>query len=286
MLLETGLADAYSAPFEYAPAEFVKKNNNGEAMYQHPRWQTRGSGRYTDDTQMSLAIAEMILDGVDWTKAVCADYFYRAFARDPRTGYASRFYRLLHKVKNGEELLTALIPNSDKSGGAMRAGPIGLYTTIEKVLEVSAFQASVTHDTDLGKTAAQAAALATHYCAYHLGSLVDLPDFIQSNVAGQNWDAPYQGPVGPKGWMSVRAAITSLSRCNTLKDLLIDCVAYTGDVDTVAAIALGAASFSSEIANNLPQAIIDGLENGPYGREYLIKLDKQLVLKFSPFLSI
>lgn len=59
--------------------------------------------------------------------------------------------------------------------------------------------------------------------------------------------------------------------------LLRECVAFGGDVDTVAAIALGAASNSAEIIHDLPQHLIDTLENGPYGRDYIVELDRKLL---------
>jgi hypothetical protein len=48
-------------------------------------------------------------------------------------------------------------------------------------------------------------------------------------------------------------------------------------VDTVAAVALGAASCSDEIEQDLPAHLIAGLENGPYGRDFLKDLDARLL---------
>lgn len=53
-------------------------------------------------------------------------------------------------------------------------------------------------------------------------------------------------------------------------------MALGGDVDQVAAIAL-AASWSWEIESDLPAVLISGLENGVYGREYLVELDRKLM---------
>ena len=41
-------------------------------------------------------------------------------------------------------------------------------------------------------------------------------------------------------------------------------------------IALGAASCSPDVAHDLPQYLIDGLENVNYGRDYLVELDGRL----------
>jgi ADP-ribosyl-[dinitrogen reductase] hydrolase len=91
------------------------------------------------------------------------------------------------------------------------------------------------------------------------------------------WSAPWVGKVGEKGWMSVRAAVTAVARNNRLSDLLRDCVAFTGDVDTVAAIALAAASCSDEYEHDLPEHLVQSLENGPYGRDFIVELDRRLL---------
>ena len=63
------------------------------------------------------------------------------------------------------------------------------------------------------------------------------------------------------------------------RDYEYDCH-FGGDVDTTAAIAMSAASCSSEIKQDLPANLINGLENGQYGRDYLIELDRRLRNKF------
>jgi hypothetical protein len=42
---------------------------------------------------------------------------------------------------------------------------------------------------------------------------------------------------------------------------------------------MGPASFCKEIKQDIPQCLIDGLENGTYGKDYIIELDKQLLSK-------
>ncbi|MCX0275334.1 hypothetical protein NLM24_32605 [Nocardia zapadnayensis] len=50
-------------------------------------------------------------------------------------------------------------------------------------------------------------------------------------------------------------------------------VAYTGDVDTGATIALAAASLSPHVTQDLPRPLLEPLENGRYGRDHLAGLD-------------
>ncbi len=198
---------------------------------------------------------------------------------DPREGYAGKFYEFLNTVRSGEEFLARVLPTSDKSGAAMRATPLGVLPTIGEVVEKCRVQAAVTHNTPDGINAALAAALMTHYFLHNFGPKEQLPVFLQGQVEGQ-WISPWFGKVEGKGWMSVRAAITAVVRNARLSDLLKDCVEFTGDVDTVATIALAAASCSSEYEQDLPASLVQGLENGAYGRDYLTALDHRLFEHF------
>lgn len=290
MLLETAIGDAYGAGFEYADISHIRSRNNlqytthpnvksinvdlfrmGEEVI-HPR---QVHGRYTDDTQMSIAVAEVILSGNEWTKEALADSFVNCFKRDQRTGYAGGFYRFLCEIKDGQEFLARIRPHSDKSGAAMRAAPVGIYPTVDQVIKKCTLQASLTHDTPDGIASANAVAVTTHYFIYEIGDKKDLARYLDKYIPGQ-WTS-WKGKVGSKGWMSVRAAITAITKNDRLSDLLKDCINFSGDVDTVAAIAMAAASCCKEIENDIPQNLIDELENGPYGRDYIIDLDKKLM---------
>jgi ADP-ribosyl-[dinitrogen reductase] hydrolase len=275
MLLELAIGDAYGAGFEYVDRDVVRKYNDLSRYVRHPRHRIR-PGSYTDDTQMSIAIAEVIVSDGAWTPLTLASKFVEVFKRDPRQGYAGGFYEFLHHVQSGEQFLDEIVPTSDKSGAAMRAAPIGVFPTIAEVIERTTIQAAITHNTPEGIHAAVAAALMSHYFLYQLGPKRKLGQFLEQHVPGA-WSQPWQGKVKSKGWMSVRAAVTALTHKDAMSALLTECIAFTGDVDTVAAIALAAASRSTEIAQNLPDTLINQLENGPYGREYLQNLDARLL---------
>jgi ADP-ribosylglycohydrolase len=230
---------------------------------------------YTDDAQMSLAVAELLVEGGAWTPGRIASKFVEAFHRDPREGYAGGFYDFLCRTTTGEEFLRNIRPDSDKSGAAMRAAPLGVLSTIGTVLEYGRIQAALTHNTPDGIHAAQAALL-THYFLYDLGGKDEVGVFLENMVPGQ-WNAPWIGGVKSKGWMSVRAAVTAVRRNDSLAALLQDCIAFTGDVDTVAAIAMPAAACSQEYVQDLPPRLVATLENGAYGRDYIVDLDRRLL---------
>ncbi|HUT30419.1 MAG TPA: ADP-ribosylglycohydrolase family protein [Sedimentisphaerales bacterium] len=291
MLLEIAIGDAYGAGFEFVGKEFIYANNNleyvthpnissanvdllrmGEQVI-HPR---EMHGRYTDDTQMSIAIAEVIVKGLPWTKEVLADSFVNSFKRDQRTGYAGGFYKFLCNVTNGVDFLEQMRPTSDKSGSAMRAASVGVFSTVEEVVEKCSLQASLTHNTADGIAAANAAALMVHYFIYDKGPKSQVGKFIKKCISG-DWDKPWSGFVSVKGIECVRAAITAIVESETLSEVLKRCIRFSGDVDTVAAIAMGPASCCEQLEHDIPANLINGLENGPYGREYIIDLDKKLM---------
>lgn len=278
MLLELAIGDAYGAGFEYVrDRRFINANNNVAGYVKHPSHRL-SPGDYTDDTQMSLAIAELVVEEEIWTAEIVADRFAVCFHRDPREGYSGRFYEFLKRHKTGAAFLADIDPKSDKSGAAMRAAPIGVYPKVEEVIQRSSMQAQITHNTPAGVNAAVAVSLATHYFMYDIGPKADLPQFLKSHVAG-NWEEPWLGEVGSRGWMSVRAAITSLLRNDSLSSILRSAVAWSGDVDTVAAIAMAMGFCSKEIKQNLPERLVKDLERGEFGIDYIRALDTKLARK-------
>jgi hypothetical protein len=119
--------------------------------------------------------------------------------------------------------------------------------------------------------------LHTEHPKHELGEWIRAGCIQAGDHTGIRWNEPWTGKVRAQGWMSVRAAITAIQAHDTLADILKACVAFSGDVDTVAAIALSAASCSSTIGKVLPRALVDGLEAGPYGGSYLRRLDMKLL---------
>jgi len=275
MLLEGAYGDSYGLGFEFSPKEFVYKNNNLSCYVQHPNHSII-PGDYSDDTQMSLAIAEFICDEEEWTPENIAQKFVEVYKRDPIDGYASGFKGLLEEVESGQDLLNKIVPDSDKSGAAMRATPIGIYKDIPEILYKTGMQARITHNTVNGVRAALVAALAAHYFIYNIGPKAELMRWLQKYIKA-DWIKPYNRNVGSKGWMSVAAALTAISQSENMSQLLQMCIAFTGDVDTVATIAMSAACWSPEITKNLPKFLREDLQNGPYGRDYIIRLDKRLI---------
>lgn len=275
LLLAVGIGDAYGSGFEFAPPDEVARHNDGRRYHPHPSNGTR-PGRYTDDTQMSLAIAEALISREPWTPRNLAARFVEVYHRDPRPGYARGFESVLKQCKNGDDLLRLLKPDSDRNGAAMRSIPLGVLPTVARVKEFAKIQARITHNTPGGIASSQAAALMAHYGLRQRGRLAALPRFLSAKVPGFPWRDPWSGSVPLHGVATVRAALTALVRNRSLTALLRDCIAFTGDTDSVAAIALGAACCYQEYRRDLSPALIRDLERGPYGYGYLLEISRKL----------
>ncbi|MDK2595517.1 ADP-ribosylglycohydrolase family protein [Pseudoalteromonas obscura] len=273
MLLEIAIGDAYGAGFEFASKEKVTNFNNLTAYHEHGLG--IAPGHYTDDTQMSIALAELIVSSESWTKESITRKFVECFKRDKRLGYSKGFYAFLESIESADEFLAKIKPNSTANGAAMRSVPIGLFPNIDDVLNKAKLQACVTHNTPIGINSSQAVALASHYFYYQLGPKQQVANFVQSHTDIE-WDVNWSKEVACCGHQTVNALLTVLINARSYAEILTQSVAFGGDVDTVAACALGIASLSEDYANDLPAFLFAELENKQYGRDYLIQLSSQL----------
>lgn len=296
LMVSMAVGDAYGGGFEYAPSATVTRYNDLSGYQKHHK-HALTPGCYTDDTQMSVAIAQLLLDKApaEWTVLDVARTFVGVFYDDPRQGYAGAFYTLLDDITKrvrattlteperlnlaAVKFLSTIRPHSIKSGGAMRAPVLGVLKDPHEVVDRAMMQASLTHATYQGMHAAAAAALMTHYFYHRVGPKKDLGAFIEFMLGG-TWAMPWTRAVGSPGQQHVRAAITAVVTHDNMADLLRACVAFTGDVDTVAAIALAAASQSDEVDQNLPPVLLAGLERGSFGYPLLEQLDRALEAKY------
>lgn len=107
------------------------------------------ASRFTDDTVLTVAVAQAILHGLDYATTL------RDFGRRyPRAGYGGRFLQWLANEEMGPY-------NSWGNGSAMRVSPAGwAFDDEETVLAQAEATAAVTHNHPEGIKGAQATALA------------------------------------------------------------------------------------------------------------------------------
>ena len=274
MLLELAIGDAYGAGFEFAPQEKIDRYNDLSTYQQHEFGMPRGT--YTDDTQMSLAIAELMIDGVEWTRENIANRFVECFKRDERLGYSQGVHAFLTSIKDGDEFLAKINPNSTRNGAAMRSAPLGIIKNIDDLMVMCDIQAGLTHNTDIGIKSSQATALAAHYAIYQLGETKHLTEFV-NEYTKHTWNDNWKKEVACCAEETTNALLTTLKSSESLKDVLINSVNFGGDVDTVSALSLAIASLSKQYECNLPDFLFEELESGTYGHDYLVTTGQKLM---------
>jgi poly(ADP-ribose) glycohydrolase ARH3 len=156
-LLGLALGDALGAPYESGPVERLLWRLIGRTRQGHMRW--------TDDTQMSVDVAESLLA----TSTLDADDLTHRFASSYRwsRGYGPGAARLLKRIARGadwREANRSVYPDgSFGNGGAMRAPIIGLFYAgrLEDLNAAARLSARITHAHPLGLEGAVLMAFAT-----------------------------------------------------------------------------------------------------------------------------
>ncbi|MBW8760370.1 MAG: ADP-ribosylglycohydrolase family protein [Burkholderiales bacterium] len=279
MLIEIAIGDAYGAGFEFAPRAKIDRHNDGAGYVGHELGIP--AGRYTDDTQMSIAIAELLLRDALPDALACANAFVEVYRRDPRAGYSKGFGQLLGEVADGADLLRRIHPGSVRNGAAMRSVPLGLIADRRVLRRVAREQAAVTHDSPEGRLSSEVVALMSHALIHRAATIDQLAALVAAET-GFALRVDWSAEVAVDAIETLHAVHTALARHRSMRELLRACVAFGGDTDSVAAIALGLASLSPEFSDDLPPSLRGGLENGPYGHDWLLALDARLVARFAP----
>lgn len=298
MLLHIAMADAFGMGAEYLKLpddqEMLNRVLQFDRYIEHPR-HSPGAGRYSDDTEMSIANTQVLLDHVHPSIVDFANAYVREFEYGGRRkGYSKGFQTIMEKVRTGTELLAAVRADSEKNGAAMRAVPFGVFADKSLMFDVTTTSAEVTHATDVGRFGSRAVALASHFSLYTDEPFTRLRayllDFLPSadvdkyrDIIQVPWaDGPVVGGArGPVGLTTVAAVITLLESNYTFMDVLRSACRLGGDVDSVAAIACGVCSARCQ-AEELPDFLEFGLEFGSpkTGSERLRTLSRNLMVKF------
>jgi len=189
--------------------------------------------RFTDDTVLTVAVAEAVLTGRPYLETV-----REVGQRYPNCGYGGTFIQWLH----------AAVPepyNSWGNGSAMRVSPIGFaFDNEEDVLREATLSAEITHNHPEGIKGARATALAVFLARTGCGK-----EEIRAEIAArfgykldQTVDAirpDYTFDVSCQG--TVPAAIVAFLDSTSYEDAVRNAISLGGDSDTLACIAGGIA---------------------------------------------
>ncbi len=189
--------------------------------------------RFTDDSVLSIAVANAILEGRSYLEAI-----RDIGSRYPYAGYGGYFMGWL--LSNNPKPY-----NSWGNGAAMRVSPIGFaFDTIEDVLDEARRSAEISHNHPEGIKGAQATALAVFLARTtkdRANVTREVQDRFGYDLAGKldsirpkySFDVSCQGTVPP--------AIIAFLESTSYEDAIRNAISLGGDSDTLACITGGIA---------------------------------------------
>jgi len=213
-----------------------------------------GNSRFTDDTVLTVAIADSILSGAGYS-----DKLKEYYRRYPRAGYGGSFH-LWAQSESTEPY------NSWGNGSAMRVSPVGYACDdLESVLREAKRSAAVTHNHPEGIKGAQATAAAVFLARWgedreSIRTYIedtfgyDLRESIAEIRKCYTFDVSCQG--------SVPQAITAFLESEGFEDALRKAVSIGGDSDTIACIAGGiAAAYYGGVPHDITERVFTLLDD-------------------------
>ena len=225
------LGDMIGAPYEF---------DRGGKTKEFPLFSERTE--YTDDSVMTLAVAEALLDareqGTENDEAAVKELLIRSMKKwgrkYPDAGYGGRFYRWLNSSNRSPY-------GSYGNGSAMRVSAAGwLYDNLETTRKVAAWTAEVTHNHPEGVKGAQATASAVYMARQHLPK-EDIREYI---VREFGYDLSRTCDEIRPGYHHVEScqktvpeAITAFLEGISFEDVIRTAVSLGGDCDTLTCIA-------------------------------------------------
>lgn len=188
---------------------------------------------FTDDTVLTVALAESILTGNDYASLMRA--YYRRY---PDAAYGGLFHRWAHADESPAY-------NSWGNGAAMRISPVGFrFETLDEVLVRAAEYTAVTHNHPEGMKGAQATAAAI-FLARTGSTKADIKRYIEATFRydlSRSVDEirpTYQ--FNESCQKTVPEAIVCFLESTDFEDAIRNAISLGGDSDTLACIAGGIA---------------------------------------------
>ena len=228
------------------------------SVYEHRSIKTKDftlfsqGSRFTDDTVLTVAIADAILTGRPYREAILD--FGRRY---PNAGYGRSFLRWL-QTDDPQPY------NSWGNGSAMRVSPVGFaFSSEEEILKQAEATAEVTHNHPEGIKGAQATALAIFHAktGTHKEQIredisekfgYDLSRTVNDIRPTYSFDVSCQG--------TVPEAIIAFLDSDSYEDAIRNAVSLGGDSDTLACITGGIAeAFYGGVPDDIRNAALDRL---------------------------
>ncbi|MCY2994412.1 MAG: ADP-ribosylglycohydrolase family protein [Planctomycetota bacterium] len=208
--------------------------------------------RFTDDTVLTVAVAESILRESDLVD-VLHDYFHRY----PQAGYGGAFIEWAVQRRRAPY-------NSWGNGSAMRVSSVGFaYDGLDDVMQHAERTAAVTHSHPEGIRGAQATAVAIYLARTGSDKQAIRRHLVE--VFGYELSTPldairetYEFDISCQG--SVPQSIVAFLEAEDFEDAIRNAISLGGDADTMACIAGGIAEAYWGVPQEMEQQALSYLD--------------------------
>ena len=298
-LLGCACGDVLGAAVEMQPRSAILGQNNG--LLRDFLVTDRGFGCYSDDTEMTLALARSILRMKTVDAADCSQAYAEAFT--PGRGYGRSAIKVLTALRQGADWRRTgtmlFAAGSFGNGAAMRIAPVGLlFGHLAAAQLTGVVKAAVwmthSHPEALAAAVLQARAVGLLLaadrppdpctCVDHLASYLPesilneklrlLRDLLQQRASAEDVAASFG--CGVRSADSWPAALWAAMRfIDDPEEAIIQAVNLGGDTDTIGAMT-GALVGALHGRQWLPPRWFGNLENGLGGRDELIAVAEKL----------
>lgn len=274
MLIETAIGDAYAIAWEFAPGQ--RGANDLATYHANPNYPEFPAGHFSDDTLRSLANAEVVLGPESgwYDPAAYVEEYQKAHTADPRLGWSKGFQAYLDEHRDSSPRTFMLkLRRRATNGALMGVAPLGYLPDETAVRMATAAQVIATHS-GAAIAPAQVVSLSAHYLIHRKGTRADLRAYLEREVDWADRDEMARiigaNAVMPRAqmpaWTIAAGAFFILAdpgftgladRLSWIVDLA---KTYDCDADSLAAVTMALCSCAGDVAQNLPQALMTGLE--------------------------
>jgi ADP-ribosyl-[dinitrogen reductase] hydrolase len=231
--------DALGATVEFMTPKQIKKRYGIHQDIIGGGWLGLEAGQVTDDTQMSLALGQSIIDNQGWNIRAVADNFVAWMESDP-PDIGNTCSRGIMRYRDSGELFGSPRGDDAGNGACMRNLPVVLATLIRPDFFRlwSLQQSHITHNNPLS----DAATLTLGQIVNHLITRLDIDACQQESEAlinryGQFAYTPYSGKASGYIVDTVQTVLHYFFNTNSFESCLIATVNQGGDADTTGALA-------------------------------------------------
>lgn len=256
------IGDALGFPVEFMSAQEIRTDYGPDGVTDFLSVGSHPPGTYSDDTQMTLALARALLRAGDrdldtLMNTVAKEFVSWAFGPDNDRAPGNTCMSACRRLRDGADWHHSGVPDSKGCGSAMRSAPIGLYyhRDVQQIVDVGITTSQITH----GHACALAGSVATAYLTSlaldgvtpneMLTKLVGVTEAINSEFVAEVRQVPDVLSLPPEeafdvlgeGWIAEEAVAGALycfwRTPNDYRRTVLTAANAPGDSDSIACIA-------------------------------------------------